>query len=1356
MRPLACLTLSLCLCILAIAPPTPGASFLPDDEELARMSPEQRAEAEAATALLLAGVDPDQKTFRIDDMVFDIPGDLSISSAFKGSRWVEGRVWYEFDANVSAENRARWLEAAAEWEAVANLSFRQRTDQYSRIYVKSGDENWSKVGLGIGGKRDMEISNWNSKYVIVHEIGHALGLMHEHCRTGRGDRIIIHWDRIELGKRHNFFWAASTRYGGYDFDSNMHYPRRAFPQIREDSRDTITMRPGFEDWIGRIGQRTHLTALDKQGMAERYGSVPRQVTEPAGADVYWVHGNTYRVRWRGFTNASSRVELMDGDAVVWEIASAERSSSLEWGVPSAIPAGNDYRIRVTSTSDTVRTALSDPPFTIVDRPRVLYPSGTGIRWALGETYAITWENMRGPSVRISLLRDGALERVIAATTPNDGEYEWYVPNSQAIGDEAYTILVESLSVPELADASNQPFSIRIRPQVTSPGSGDGPWRIGETHYVYWRGFAADDDRVRIVLEDADSSAEQVLASSIVNSGVYHWTIDPLIRFARYYVRVESLAHPERIGRSSTPIQISGDQVILEPAGEDARWYLGGRHAIRWAHFLGSTVRIDLYKNYIHLETIASATPNDGYLLWTVPDYPVSSGDFFYLRITSNENRSQYAESDWFDLVDPPALVTVPSDPGTVFPTEVTCNIQWVGFPGDTVSIYVYRGELTSGSLQPQGPPGGTGPVWTLSLNAPNTGTFAWNPPSTMPTDTEYRVRIIDNGDPSVFDDSDHAFSITPGILIAPMVAYPTASDVVWTRGADHPIHWRHFRDTLSVRIDLFRDGAFDRSISASTGNDGVHYWTVPPGVRIGPGHTVRVRSLQTGATAFSAHPFTILGTQQVTHPSDPDVIWYRGDTMPIEWTEFLNHFEVRIELYHEGVLDRTIVAETLNDGAYDWDIPEDLPLSFRNSWYQIKVTSGTNDHEHAFSIPVRIRSDMRVELPERDFGITPGNAHSIAWSGLIGKEVRIDLFQNGLFLRTIAAVAPNTGQFQWTLTAKDAALGSDYQIRIQSLSDPDELVFLTSAFEFTAPPEILYPIGPIPWRAGQTHTIKWLHFLGENLRIALTHKDMAEPYLIAQSAPNSGAFNWKIPFDLPPAKDYRLELISDWKKSETAVSEDFTVLPPARVTAPGPGAVWPFNTQPAIAWSDFSGESVAIHLLRPNATPIIITQETTNDGDYAFWTVSPDLTPGDGFRIQVVSLAEPDESAFSEPFSITALPPTVISPRPVEDIWYRGGEYAIEWTGFDTQTLRIELFRDDVLDQTLSPDTANTGLFVWTIPADIPFGKNFSVRVTAVDVAPQQPQEPQYAVSEGYFEIADIPADIEPPDKRKGTWILVY
>uniref|UniRef100_A0A0K0EUD0 Metalloendopeptidase n=1 Tax=Strongyloides venezuelensis TaxID=75913 RepID=A0A0K0EUD0_STRVS len=72
----------------------------------------------------------------------------------------------------------------------------------------------------------------NKKGVILHELGHALGLLHEHCRTDRDDYITVKEENIVNGEKVNFEIQNHSAYTNfsihYDYSSIMHYGQYDF------------------------------------------------------------------------------------------------------------------------------------------------------------------------------------------------------------------------------------------------------------------------------------------------------------------------------------------------------------------------------------------------------------------------------------------------------------------------------------------------------------------------------------------------------------------------------------------------------------------------------------------------------------------------------------------------------------------------------------------------------------------------------------------------------------------------------------------------------------------------------------------------------------------------------------------------------------------------------------------------------------------------------------------------------------------------------------------------------------------------------------------------------------------------
>jgi hypothetical protein len=219
------------------------------------------------------------------DILVPDPGDIGIQSVFTStSLWPNGIVPYEFAANVTAISRTNIISAMLEWQNAANVNFRPRVtaDQFW-VRIQNSTGNNSPVGRQplANQPQIINIFNWNSRFIMAHELAHTLGIWHEQSRPDRAPYVIINTANIISTQTHNFsiHTAADVYplqvYGlsavqTYDFDSVMHYGQFDFSR---NGKPTITIQPSIPNSTtlqSQIGQRTHLSKLDKLTMSFLY------------------------------------------------------------------------------------------------------------------------------------------------------------------------------------------------------------------------------------------------------------------------------------------------------------------------------------------------------------------------------------------------------------------------------------------------------------------------------------------------------------------------------------------------------------------------------------------------------------------------------------------------------------------------------------------------------------------------------------------------------------------------------------------------------------------------------------------------------------------------------------------------------------------------------------------------------------------------------------------------------------------------------------------------------------------------------------------------------------------------------
>ena len=236
---------------------------------------------------LLASVAPGQTTVLIGDMEIlvrnvrawrnQLAGSPGPQSAFNATvpKWTGGEVYYTFDASVSAAKQRAFVDGAAEWAMMANLRFIARTTQANYVTVLENPSlsgGQSALGM-VGGPQLLQIGPgaWN-RPTICHELGHVLGLIHEHQRSDRDSFVTVYTNNLIAGQLGNFIKLGNSQnVGAYDFFSLMHYARNA-ASLDPNTLNTIEPLPAYAQFLNQLGRSDPLlTFADRAGMTTNYG-----------------------------------------------------------------------------------------------------------------------------------------------------------------------------------------------------------------------------------------------------------------------------------------------------------------------------------------------------------------------------------------------------------------------------------------------------------------------------------------------------------------------------------------------------------------------------------------------------------------------------------------------------------------------------------------------------------------------------------------------------------------------------------------------------------------------------------------------------------------------------------------------------------------------------------------------------------------------------------------------------------------------------------------------------------------------------------------------------------------------------
>ncbi len=217
-----------------------------------------------------------------------------------GRTWPNGIVPYQFAADLSAASEAKVRSAVAHWNANSSILLVERTATNASEYPNylsfiSATQCASWVGFQGTGGQDVYVGDNCTTGSMIHEIGHGLGLLHEHTRPDRDAYVSIDWGNIIEDKEHNFdiLSDGAVMLGEYDYGSIMHYGTHFFSS---SSAPTIS---AILPTSATIGQRIATSDGDRAAIGTLYEtdlsisiSGATQVAEGDSMDMVLTIANT--------------------------------------------------------------------------------------------------------------------------------------------------------------------------------------------------------------------------------------------------------------------------------------------------------------------------------------------------------------------------------------------------------------------------------------------------------------------------------------------------------------------------------------------------------------------------------------------------------------------------------------------------------------------------------------------------------------------------------------------------------------------------------------------------------------------------------------------------------------------------------------------------------------------------------------------------------------------------------------------------------------------------------------------------------------------------------------------------------
>ena len=674
--------------------------------------------------------------------------------------------------------------------------------------------------------------------------------------------------------------------------------------------------------VNAQNNNSYSKANDKGGSRDNYLTV----TYPNGGQ-YWEQGEQYTITWDTDLPYGTyfRVDLVkgpNGSTTTTTILESTPANSYTWTVPSDQTIGDDYRIEVEEIGGSFLTDMSNNFFSI-GAPyliTVTSPDG-GESWLRGSTHNITWTANFTGFVNIRLYKNGSYNSNIVSNTPcDDGSYSWTIPDSLTLDDD-YKVLIEASFNTTLYDYSNANFTITGPPFITviNPNGGqlyDWDDQVG----ISWNDNIAENVKIELY---KGGTLNQTIVSSTPSDGYFGWDIpDDISGGNDYKVKITSINTGSLYDYSDNNFTINAKTITVTSPNGGETWIAGETHHITWSDNIPENVKIELYKGGTLNQTIVSSTPSDGFYNWHIPDDFAGGGNDYKIKITSVNTGSVYDFSDNNFTINPKTITVTSPNGGETWNAGEDYQITWSANFSEYVRIQLFKNGTYNSTIDDYTPS--------------SDGTYLWTIPSSQTPGIDYKIKIVNCQQSTIFDYSDNRFAIYKNLE----VTSPNGGEN-WAKGSTHNITWTGAPWSSNVKIELYDDkGGLVSMIAGNYPNNGSFAWTISSSLTSAE-YKIKITTLDgTIEDDLSDNTFTISGVNYLITVISPNggENWQAGSTHTITWTDNLPD-DVKIKLYKGTNVDYDIVYSTPSDGSYSWTIPSDQEAGTN---YRVRISGNTN------------------------------------------------------------------------------------------------------------------------------------------------------------------------------------------------------------------------------------------------------------------------------------------------------------------------------------------------------------------------------------------------------------------------------
>jgi hypothetical protein len=620
------------------------------------------------------------------------------------------------------------------------------------------------------------------------------------------------------------------------------------------------------------------------------------VTDPSGPGTRWIQGETVSLQWisSGPVGSTVRLEIFHGDTLKQILSpGTENDGYKTWEVSVRLPAGDSYRIRITSLLNPSVWQMSVP-------------------FSIEEGNSASFRQVTIPCItsKVTPVMDGILD---------DALWHFLDKDTLAFGGE--------------------------------PGEYGIPWKDWNNSLVTWQAaWCRETNKVYVAVTVRDDVAGrpdnspydapdqedciEFYTDGSFDGGDYWERYDTA---QRWFVRKDVMhylynypdmnSYPEPF-----PVSDPAFRPVVKDMG-DGSWTCEAEFIVYNLYpgamknlSEGQRIGWDIWYNDSDNQTLSSGK----YIIdwqtgWNYAGKAWRNADYFGAMILGS-----LIEIPYFEWISPDSLT------GRIYRNQIA-EISWESSPasGSEVGLVLMQSEDV---------------IQTIAGSIPNDGSYLWMVQDSVPEGEAYHIEVASK----LFDfvrKTSASFDIRT--LQGFLITQPAGDSVVLETGTETEIRWESFGDAVEfVNIHLLQDsGAV--VIHAGIPNDGSYLWHIPPWLDSGSRYRLSIEASDDSLVkTVSPYPFIINQTASVMVRTPVWRNYYSGDTLRITWQTFGPVGPLaRIDLYSGSWYVMTLTDSMDMTGSFLWRIPESL--TFRDD-YRIKVgdqdDGSISDYSEEFSI----------------------------------------------------------------------------------------------------------------------------------------------------------------------------------------------------------------------------------------------------------------------------------------------------------------------------------------------------------------------------------------------------------------------